>query len=126
MITIAIVTDDADRITTVSQLLTDIPADQANNLERIFHQMELTEDSKIVLIDEENDAEEFEDIATTLKIMTDTGSIEDEDDLVDLDWEKIDTVKENSVAFLKNGIAYSYFNGENAGDWFPAFLVLVV
>lgn len=126
MITIAIVTDDADRITTVSQLLTDIPTDQANNLERIFHQMELSEDTKIVLIDAENDAAEFEDIASFLKIADESGPIEDEDDLVDLDWEKIDTVNENSVAFLKNGIAYSYFSGDTANDWFPPFLILVV
>jgi hypothetical protein len=121
MIKISGITDDTDRIATVTERLSEVDNEQANALENIFHQLGLDEDSRIVIIDENLDSDEFLQIAETVDLFDRSSDfiLEDEDEIAKLGWEKIDS--KDACTFIKDNVAYNYTTSS-----IPSFFILVV
>lgn len=99
----------------------------AEELETIKNELDLSDDTIVVIVDEDGMAEEFIALVRHFDLADSENSesaTEDENDLFDRGWYKIKTSREsNAINFHKEGCIYSF--ADDRTDWFPAAFILI-
>lgn len=97
----------------------------AAELRAICSHLGLSDEEKLIIVDQENDEIAFVELGKHFNIMDDSGEFltEDEEQLASSGWERIPDIPDSSaINYTKDGVVYSFAG--DALEWFPSAIIL--